>query len=267
MTLPNDLHALSAAVESMARTAGEIQMRHFRKLKGYEKKGAIDLLTIADKESEAAIISEIRRLFPGHAILAEEGGRHEGTPGSEYLWIIDPLDGTTNFAHGVPFFAVSIAVQYHGRTVAGAVHAPYLGDLYLATRGEGATLNGEPIRVSRVDRLADALLVTGFPYNRAEIVDHLMECFRHFLLSGQGMLRLGAASLDLALIASGNIEAMYELNLHAWDMAAGQLLIEEAGGRLSRYDGSPLDLFGREMVASNGLVHEEMLAGLAKFGR
>src|SRR5690606_11136180 len=157
------------AIESMARQAGEVTLRHFRRLSGYEKKGALDLVTAADTASEEVIVGEIRRQFPDHAILAEEGGR-TGNAESEFLWVVDPLDGTTNFAHGLPLYSVSIALLHRGEIIAGGVFAPAMGEMYLAARGHGATRNGEPIRVSSVDQLGDAMIVTGFPYNRREIL-------------------------------------------------------------------------------------------------
>lgn len=246
----------------LSHLAGAILLRHWRKLDTYERKGAIDLVTIADKECEAALTEAIRRRYPDHRILGEEGGT-SGDPASPYRWIIDPLDGTTNFAHGMPLYSVSIAVERDGATIAGAVFAPVLGDLCMAVRGHGATRNGAPIRVSKTETLADALLVTGFPYNRAEIVDWLMGTLGNHLVRSQGLLRLGSAALDLSFVAAGHLDGFYELNLNPWDVAAGALLVEEAGGRMSNFDGAPFTLEGRRMVASNGLIHDEMLRVVA----
>ena len=259
----SEARELLGAIESMCRRAGAIQMKHFRRLGGYEKKGAIDLLTIADKESEAAITEEIRNRFPDHALLAEESGE-SGAVDSDYLWVVDPLDGTTNYAHGMPIFAVSIALRRKGTTIAGGVFAPALDEMYLAVRGHGATRNGQTIHVSKVDRLEDALLVTGFPYDRRKHVDWLMGTMGSFLQQSQGMLRLGAAALDLASVAAGQLEGFYELNLHPWDMAAGALLVEEAGGRMSDFTGEPFDIDCKRMLASNGRVHDEMMRVLAE---
>ena len=248
------------AIEGMCHEAGRILMKHFRNLETYEKKGEgdIDLVTIADKESEAAVIRAIEQLYPDHAILAEESGA-VGEQSKEYLWIIDPLDGTTNFAHGVRNFAVSIGLYRNGKAIAGGVYAPALGEMYLAARGHGATRNGERLHVSDVATLKEALLVTGFPYNRNEVVDWLMATIGSFLTKSQGMLRLGAAALDFAMVAGGHLDGFYEPNLKPWDMAAGALLVEEAGGRMSKLDGSGFDVFADEMVASNGLIHDRMV--------
>lgn len=245
-------------IEAMARSAGEVTLRHFRQLRGYEKKGTLDLVTAADHASEAVIVGEIQRHFPHHAILAEEGGR-AGNADSEYLWVVDPLDGTTNFAHGMPLYSISIAVLHRGEPIAGGVFAPALGEMYLAARGQGATRNGSPIRVSGVDSVGDALIVTGFPYNRREILDWLVERVGRALANGQGLLRLGSAALDFSYLAAGHIDVFYEVNLKPWDMAAGVLLVREAGGKVTALDGTPFDLFAGRMLATNGLLHEEMI--------
>lgn len=246
----------------LSRLAGSILMRHWRKLETYERKGAIDLVTIADKECEAAVVAAIRARYPDHRILGEEGGT-SGDGASPYRWIIDPLDGTTNFAHGMPLFSVSIAVEHEGALIAGAVYAPVLKDLCLAVRGHGATRNGAPIRVSKTETLADALLVTGFPYDRVKLIDWLMPTLGNHLVRSQGILRLGSAALDLSLVAAGHLDGFYELNLHPWDVAAGALLVEEAGGRMSDFLGGPFGVEGRRLVATNGLIHDEVLAVLA----
>lgn len=248
-----------SAIEAMCRAAGEIQMRHFRRLAGYEKKGAIDLLTIADKESEEAIKAMIGARFPGHAILAEESGA-SGDAASEWRWVIDPIDGTTNFAHGMPLFSTSIALQQSGVTVAGGIFGPALGDMYLAARGHGAARNGVALSVSKVEVLDDALVVTGFPYDRRATSRVLADMVRRFLERTQGLLRLGSAALDLAHVAAGNLDAFYEAGLHPWDMAAGALMVEEAGGRMSDFDGGAFSIFGKTMLATNGRVHAEMMA-------
>jgi len=246
------------AIESMARAAGEETLRHFRRLKGYEKKGALDLVTAADHASEEIIVGEIRRLFPDHAILAEEGGRL-GCVESDFLWVVDPLDGTTNFAHGMPLYSVSIALLSKGEIIAGGVFAPALGEMNLAAKGCGATRNGEPLRVSQVATLEEALVVTGFPYNRREILPWLVERVERVLGRSQGLLRLGSAALDFAYVAGGHIDAFYEINLKPWDMAAGVLLVEEAGGTVTSLNGAPFDLFRGRMAASNGRLHEALV--------
>ncbi len=254
----SEADGLLAAIDAMCECAGEIHMKHFRRLDGYERKGAVDLLTVADGESEEAIKSEIARRFPGHAILAEESGA-SGETSSDWLWVIDPIDGTTNYAHGLPLFSVSIAVQHRGRTVAGGVSASALGDHYRAALGHGATHNGRPMSVSKVGVLRDALVVTGFPYDRAAVLDWLTGTVGRFLERSQGLLRLGSAALDFAHVAAGHLDGFYELNLHPWDMAAGALLVQEAGGRVSDFDGGDFSIHEKRMICSNGAIHREMM--------
>lgn len=244
-------------VEEIARGAGAILMRHFRNLAGVTHKGSIDLVTVADKESEEYVAREIARRFPDHALLGEEGGR-QGNPNADYLWIVDPLDGTTNFAHGLRLFGVSIAIVREGRPLVGAVYAPALEEMYLATRGHGATRNGERLYTSSRARLIESLVVTGFPYNRGALVQPLMQMLGAVLSETRGVLRLGAASLDFAWVASGHIDAFYEYGLKPWDMAAGVLLVEEAGGRVTNFEGDDLDLFHGRTISSNGHIHEEV---------
>ncbi len=254
---------LLTAIDAMCESAGQIHLKHFRKLDGYEKKGAVDLLTVADRESEEVIKSMIAERFPGHAILAEESGAC-GETSSDYLWVIDPIDGTTNYAHGLPLFSVSIALQHNGQTIAGGISAPALGDHYRGALGHGATHNGKPMHVSKVDVLQDALLVTGFPYNRSAVLDWLTETLGRFLDRSQGMLRLGSAALDFAHVASGHIDGFYELNLHPWDMAAGALFVQEAGGRVSDFGGSEFSIFNKQMLCSNGTIHQAMVDVIAE---
>lgn len=241
-------------------------MGHFRNLSGYDRKGRADLQTIADRESEDFVVEEILRRFPEHAILGEEGGRR-GNPESDFLWVIDPLDGTTNFVHGLRLFAVSIALLHRGAPIAGVVYAPALEEFYAAARGAGATRNGEAIRVSSTTDLGDALVVTGFPANRYHVLDALAGMLRETLSESRGVLRLGAAALDFAYVAAGNIDAFYEYGIHAWDMAAGALLVEEAGGRVTGLmPGEPFDLFRNRVVASNGGIHDALQTALSRGG-
>lgn len=179
--------------------------------------------------------------------------------------MIDPLDGTTNFAHGMPFFTVSIAVAHAGELVAGGVYAPVLDEMYLASKGEGATRNGESIHVSSTATLEDALIVTGFPHDREAIIGWLTDSLGNVLRESQGVLRLGSAALDLALIAGGHAEAFYEPRLNAWDVAAGALLVLEAGGRVTRFDGSEFSVFGKETLATNGHVHDALVQVLSAY--
>lgn len=249
-------------IEEIANGAGEILLRHFRKLDGYDKKGAIDLQTIADRESEEWIVREIRRRWPDHAILAEEEGA-QGDASSDFQWIIDPLDGTTNYAHGLRIFAVSIGLAYKGQMLAGGIYAPALEEIYLTGRKLGSTRNSKPLRVSPTDDLDSALVVTGFPYNRREYIDPLMTMLSGALTQSQGVLRFGSAALDFAAVAAGNLDAFYEHGLFAWDMAAGWLLVEEAGGKVTGLlEDEPFDLFKGRLVASNGKIHTALQAAI-----
>ncbi|RME46251.1 MAG: inositol monophosphatase [Deltaproteobacteria bacterium] len=222
-----------------------------------EHKGAVDLVTEYDRRSEARICEVIASHFPEHRILAEEGSRRGGQ--SPYRWVIDPLDGTTNYAHGYPAFAVSIALVRGEQRLVGLVDAPALGERWHALRGGGAYRNGTRIRVSGVDRLANALMATGFPYDRRERPDFYLRYFRAFMMRTHGIRRNGSAALDLCNVASGRFDGFWEFDLHPWDVAAGMLIIEEAGGRLSDFSGAPITIEAKEILASNGHIHEEML--------
>jgi myo-inositol-1(or 4)-monophosphatase len=221
------------------------------------KTNAIDIVTEADHEAEAAVIETIQRAFPTHAILAEESGANAHT--SEHRWIIDPLDGTTNFAHGFPQFCVSIAYERRGRVQTGVIFDAFKKELFIANRGKGARLNGKPIRVSRIPTLDMSLLATGFPYDRRERRRYYMAFWESFMMSTQGVRRTGSAALDLAWTACGRVDAFWEFGLKPWDIAAGALVVEEAGGQVSNMDGSPLDLTGAQIIASNGRLHQQMI--------
>jgi myo-inositol-1(or 4)-monophosphatase len=242
-----------------AETAGEVLRSGFGREQTVKYKGKVDLVTEVDERAEAVIGEMLRGAFPGYGMLAEEGGRRLGEGDSR--WIVDPLDGTTNYAHGLPIFAVSIALERAGEVVLGVVHDPMRGETYVAERGGGATLNGEPIRVSDTDEPIRALLVTGFPYDRSDM-GTAVELFGRLTELTQGVRRLGAAALDLCYVAAGRLDAYYEKGLHAWDVAAGSLILKEAGGRITDYRGRELDLEGREIVASNGLLHTVLLEAI-----
>jgi len=260
--------ALNVAV-SAARAAGAIQRAGFYSRDvGVIRKGAIDLLTEVDTACEAAVVKTIGAAFPEHRILAEEGGEMGGGPGGENRaaspsrWIIDPLDGTTNFAHRFPFFCVSIALEVAGEVQLGVVHAPMLDELFVARHGHGATLNGTPLAVSGVDKLVDAMLTTGFAYNVHSARRDNLDNFAAFTRRAQATRRTGSAALDLSCVAAGRFDGFWELNLKPWDTAAGALMVREAGGTLSRFDGSPHTLDGDETLASNGRIHAAMVAVL-----
>lgn len=233
-------------------------LRHFLgNISRIDKKGAIDLVTEADTGSEKVIIETIRQRFPDHSFLAEESGQSGAN--QDCIWIIDPLDGTTNFAHGLGQFAVSIAFAFHGEIVAGAVLNPVSGELFSAVRGNGAQLNGRPIRVSDTETVSESLLVTGFPYNFKEISATLMARFAKCLHGAQGIRRLGSAALDLCFVACGRFDAFWEQNLKPWDTAAGMLIAKEAGAEVTDFSSHPFAIDHREILASNRRIHKEML--------
>lgn len=258
--------SLRDAAEELAREAGRILLRIAAEGVSIERKGDVDLVTRADRASEEFLVDGIRRRFPGHAILAEEGGGGDGEPGAP-LWIVDPLDGTTNFAHGLPLWSVSIGVMQEGRLLAGVVHDPNRDECFRAARGGGAFLGGRRIAVSGTADLGDALLVTGFPYDvRTSDVDNL-DHFRRFMKRSRAVRRLGSAALDLAWVAAGRFDGFWELKLHPWDVAAGALLVQEAGGIVTGFGGEPLDVFGAEVVAANPTLAAAMLPVLAEGAR
>ena len=243
----------------LALEAGELLRDYLGRDFAVSKKGPTDLVTDADLAVEELILSRILERFPGHSVLAEESGlRQPQEEPSRFRWIVDPLDGTTNFAHRYPFFCVSIALEIDGRLELGAVYNPMAQDLFSARRGEGARLNDQPIRVTSERVLGESLLCTGFARDRRPILRNL-DLFRDFVLSARGVRRNGSAALDLCYVAAGRLDGFWELSLHAWDVAAGTLIVEEAGGRVSRFDGSPLQLDFPEIVASNGGIHDQML--------
>lgn len=258
--------------------AGRIAMQHYHRDPRADgafdtKSASIDLVTAADREVEEFITDAIAQRFPGDAILAEEsasslpGGmdslrsdRADGVaPPPERLWILDPIDGTTNFAHRYPRFSVSLAFCEGGRAAAGAVYSPAEEELFAAERECGATLNGRPIRVSTVDRVNQSLLVTGYAYDRRERPDFYLGITRQILMHSHGLRRGGSAALDLCWVGAGRLEAHVECNLRPWDMAAGRLVLEEAGGRFSDFTGAPAGLAVDEVIASNGAVHDELV--------
>ena len=250
-----------AAVE-MARAAGAILLEGYGGIHHPERKRRTDLVTEFDRRADAYLLSEITRRFPTHAVLAEESGERAGH-GAQVRWLIDPLDGTTNFAHNYPFFAVSIAAESEGTLVAGAVYDPVRDEMFAAASGAGATLNESPIGVSAIARLEDALLVTGFPYEVRKNPEPHMRLFRDFLVRAQAIRRDGSAALNLCYLAMGRFDGFWEADLSPWDMAAGVLLVREAGGRVTRYDGSAFDVDGPEILATNGPLHDEMMEVLS----
>jgi myo-inositol-1(or 4)-monophosphatase len=240
-----------------ARAAGRIHLKRLNHINVARKSNAIDLVTEADREAETAAIGVLQRAFPAHAVLAEESGATASI--SEHRWIIDPLDGTTNFAHGYPQFCVAIAYERRGKLQAAVIFDALRREMFVARRGGGARLNGKPIHVTRTPKLEAALLVTGFPYDRRERRRFYLAFWEAFMLRTHGVRRSGSAALDLAWVACGRSDGFWEFGLKPWDVASGSLLVEEAGGRVSNMDGSPLDLAGGQIIASNGRIHQEMI--------
>jgi len=240
-----------------AAKAGEILRHYWGKTHHVDKKGAIDLVTEADWASEKAIIHLIRTAFPEHAVLAEESGVTQGKDSRQ--WIIDPLDGTTNYAHGLPTFTVSIAFALEGALIFGSVFSPVTEEFFCAVKGLGASLNGRPIRVSSTKTLNDSLLVTGFPYNLKPVIDPMMQRFKRCLMAAQGVRRLGSAALDLCYVACGRFEGFWEQNLAPWDTAAGVVIAKEAGACISDFTNGAYVIEKKEILATNGLIHEELI--------
>ena len=245
--------------------AGEIQLA--RQASGFRvsKKGEIDLVTEVDLECERMCRAVIAERFPDHDVLAEEFGAGPSTGRSRWRWIFDPLDGTTNYAHGLPIYCASLGLEIDGRTEVGAVYDPTRSELYTATRGGGARLNGHALGVSDTSTLIDSLIVTGFPYDVHKQAGDLVALFGAFLSRARAVRRLGSAALDLCYVAAGRFEAFWEQHLKPWDVSAGALIVEEAGGRVTGMDGSPFDAAAAHLVASNGRVHEEMLTVIHEF--
>ena len=253
--------AYSAFAAEAALAAGRIHRQYFRQAPEIRKKGPIDLVTDADLAAERDFRDRVARAFPDHVVLGEEAsGDAAPAPAARCRWIIDPLDGTTNFAHGLALFTVSIALEVDGEVVLGVVYDPIGEELFTAERGAGARLNGERLQVSACADLVDSLLCTGFPYSIREDRRRQVDVFAAFLARARAVRRLGSAALDLCYLAAGRFDGFWEEQLHAWDMAAAALIITEAGGRVTDYRDGPLDVFkGGQIVASNGALHGAML--------
>jgi len=252
----------SAIAAEAARSAGDLLIRMLGDARHIVKKGEIDLVTEADLAAEKAVLKIIGRNFPGDTLLSEEAGRHGAA--SSRTWLIDPLDGTTNYAHSFPFFAVSIALEIDGEVVLGVVCNPYMDEFFEAAKGRGARLNGEPIRVSDTGTLQDSLLATGFPYDIHERPERVMPLLEEMLVRAQGVRRLGSAALDLCYVAAGRLDGFWEQDLKPWDTAAGEIIVREAGGKLSTFAGKPYSPYMVTVAASNGLIHDEMLEVLSQ---
>jgi myo-inositol-1(or 4)-monophosphatase len=254
-----ELSRVLALAERLAREAGALQRERYEsRLEIRTKSAAVDLVTEVDHACEALIVEALARERPGDAILAEEG-RGSDSDGAPWRWVIDPLDGTTNYAHGYPRFCVSIGVELHDRAVAGVVYDPLLDELYSALRGGGAHRNGRRLRVSPETEIGRALVATGFAYDVRRSLEDNLDHFARFVKAVRAIRRDGSAALDLCYVASGRLDGYWELKLHPWDVAAGALIVTEAGGRVSDLAGGEAPRSGREIVASNGPLHQAML--------
>lgn len=241
--------------------AGKIIMHYFDGTFTIDnKEGINNLVTEVDKKSEDRIIQVIRNYYPEHTIISEEVG--ELIKPSEYQWIIDPIDGTVNFAHGIPLCCVSIALKHKDDLLLGAVYNPMMNELFFAEKGKGATLNDRPIKVSSKTDFRKACLVTGFPYKWPETAEHPIKVFERFVLEGLPIRRLGSAAIDLCWVACGRFDGFWEYNLSSWDVAAGYLIVQEAGGKITNFEGSPYNVFERETLATNGHIHDAMLEAI-----
>lgn len=254
-----------------AEEAGAILMGHTGRLARIDSKSPIDLVTAADRDSEARILSELRSAFPGDRVLAEERDGPDGAAALAgevaalpFCWVVDPLDGTTNFAHGHLQFAVSVGLLHHGKPALGVVLAPARREIFVGGLGVRATCNGRMIQVSQVDTMAKALLATGFPYDRRERLPQLLEWLGRSLMVAQGVRRAGSAALDLCELAAGRIDAYYEVGLAPWDVCAGQAIVTAAGGLVTDFGGGPHDVFGRQLLASNGRLHQGLIQLVAR---
>lgn len=243
-------------MKPLARDAGAMLMTFFGKVE-YTYKGEVDLVTAADKAAEAYIVERIKARYPDHGVMGEEGAR--ANEGSDHLWYIDPLDGTTNFAHGYPVFCVSIALEHKGKRIAGVIYDPTRDELFSAEAGQGAWLNDKPIRVSKTLTLAESLVATGFPSNKRHKNPNI-HFYHQITLRTHGIRRAGSAALDLAYVACGRYDGYWEFNLNPWDTAAGVLLVQEAGGTVTGFWADPFDIISKEVLASNTLLHSALLA-------
>ena len=261
--MPPDPKYLATAVEAVVR-AGDLQIARFGSVLRVEKKGAIDLVTEIDIEVERQFRALIAERFPAHDVLAEEMGQTR--TGASHRWVFDPLDGTTNYAHGIPIFCAAVALEVDGVPTVAAVYDPNRRELFTAERGVGAWLNGEPLRVSSTETLNDSVLVTGFPYDirTPARMTQILALFTAFLAHARAIRRLGSAAIDLCWTAAGRMDGFWEQALKPWDVMAGALIVQEAGGRVTGLDGSDWDAHKGNVLASNGRIHDEMLAVICK---
>lgn len=251
-------HPFKETLLFAAKEAGSIIKEYFQGNFVINNKGSINnLVTEVDMKAESAIITIIKERYPNHSIISEETGTIENH--SDYKWIIDPIDGTVNFAHGIPICCVSIALSYKDVLQIGAVYNPIMNELFFAEKGKGAFLNDQPISVSKKSDFRKACLVTGFPYKWPDNNEHPIKVFERFILQGLPVRRLGSAAIDLCWVACGRFDGFWEYNLSAWDIAAGYLIVEEAGGKITNFDGDPYSVYDKQTLATNGLIHQEMI--------
>jgi myo-inositol-1(or 4)-monophosphatase len=255
--MPHNPLWLTTAVEAVVR-AGDMMLARFGGPVRVDKKGTIDLVTEVDVAIEQMFRALIASRFPDHTVLGEEMGGSDTIPEGP-CWVFDPIDGTTNFAHGLPIFCSSLALEVDGDAVLSAIYDPTRRELFTAEKRAGAWLNGQPIRVSPASTLIDAMLVTGFPYDVQARLDEIIALFKRFVGRARAVRRLGSAAIDLCCVASGRMDGFWERGLSAWDIAGGALLVSEAGGRVTGLDGRPFASRGREVLASNGLIHDAMI--------
>jgi myo-inositol-1(or 4)-monophosphatase len=244
-------------IEAVKAGAGELTRFFNTQFKISHKEGINNLVTEADHAAERAILEVIKSKFPGHYVLTEESG--EIIQDSEYKWIVDPIDGTINFAHGIPICCVSVAVEKKGEIIMGAVYNPNLNEFFFAEKGKGATLNDNPIQVSEQTEAIRSCLVTGFPYTYINMANGPLEIFERFIRKGVPVRRLGSAAIDLCWVAAGRFDGFYEHKLEAWDSAAGYLIVEEAGGKVTDFNGDKFSVYQHRILATNGKIHDEML--------
>ncbi|HSY76579.1 MAG TPA: inositol monophosphatase family protein [Bacteroidia bacterium] len=258
------LDSICKQVIELTHEVGHFIMTEQRKFSDsdIQKKGYNDLVTYVDKSSELALIEGLSKILPGSGILAEESG---ATEKQEYTWVIDPLDGTTNFIHKLPCFAISIALVKGTEPILGVVNELNLKECFHAIKDEGAKVNGKPITVSAQDKLENSLIATGFPYNDFKLQNNYMELFKYLMTCTQGMRRIGSASVDLAYVACGRFEAFYEYGLKPWDVAAGALIVKEAGGQLAEFNGGNNYIFGKTIIGTNGLIQKAFAKAVSKY--
>ncbi len=247
---------IDVAIESAIK-AGDYARKRKGKIKNISYKGEINLVTDVDKTCEDIIVGTIKKYFPSHSILSEEN--YTLVMPAEYRWVIDPLDGTTNYAHGLPIYSISIALERNDGVVLGVVYDPERGELFQAEKAKGSYLNKKRIRVSKAQNLKKALLVTGFAYDIRKTTQNNMNYFTKFLKKSRALRRLGSAALDLSYVACGRFDGFWEMNLHPWDSAAGSLIVREAGGNLTKFDGSPYSHYDKEILATNSKIHSQMM--------